>query len=163
MKRSIGLAGWIWGFFTLFPAAALGSTVYLECTLASTSSSTASDEVKTIERSGVLLEVDNAEGIVEIRSQNVSIPIEIKIASNIKEWRSGEAYVYDENRSSGRRYSLLRMVEDAISITRTHLDLDRTTGRLTQETTQELGEGLVLINIISGTCLPAKKQPVALF
>lgn len=137
---------------------AFASTVYLECSLVSTTTNTASEEVRALERDSVTLEVTNAEHSLEIRTQSPSIPIDIRMNINMKEWRSGDAIVYDENMSNNRRYSLQRVVEDRISITRTSFELDRATGHLTQETTQELGEDLSIINVVYGTCVASKKS-----
>lgn len=142
---------------------AMASVTYLECSLASSTTNTAGAEVSAIERDGVVLEIVNAEGALEFRTHSVSIPIDLRMNPGKKEWRSGDAAVYDENMSSGRRYSVQRVIEDQISTTRISLELDRSTGYLVQETTQELGEGMAVINITQGKCTPSKKSFNMLF
>lgn len=142
---------------------AMASTTYLECALTSVTTNTAGVEVSSLERDGVILEILNTEGALEFRTHSVSIPIDLRMNPNKKEWRSGEAAVYDENMSSSRRYSVQRIVEDQISTTRTSLELDRATGYLIQETTQELGEGMAVINITQGKCAPSKRSFNTLF
>lgn len=137
---------------------AMASGVYLDCTLTSSTTHTASEETKTIERSGVVIELEDSDGRVQIRSQNTIIPINITMDAGTKEWRSGDAFISDNNRTSGRRYSLQRIVEDQISNTRIDFELDRSTGNLIQEVTQEIGEGLAVVNVTQGTCIPSKKQ-----
>ena len=137
---------------------AMASLTYLECSLASVTTNTTGAEVSALERDGVVLEVVNAEGVLEFRTQSVSIPIDLRVNPSKKEWRSGEAVVYDENMSNDRRYSVQRIIEDQISTTRISLELDRSTGYLFQETTQELGEGMAVINITQGKCTLSKKS-----
>lgn len=151
------------GLVLCVSGSAFASTLFLECSLTSTTTNTASDDVRSLERDGVILEIENADGIVEVRSQSVSIPIDLKINDRKKEWRSGDAAIYDENISNSRRYNLQRVVEDPISSTRIIFDLDRSTGHLTQEVTQEVGEGLTIINITQGKCIPSKKAFSAMF
>lgn len=139
------------------------TSVYLECSLTSTTTNTSTDDVRTIEREGVILELINEEGATEVRTQSVSIPLNIKISEKNKEWRSGDAFVYDENKSTGRRYNLQRTIEDPISVTHTVFELDRSTGHLIQETTQELGEGMMVVNITQGICMPTKRHFAPLF
>ena len=151
------------GCLCVVSASVMASSIYLECSLTSTTTNTTSTDISTVERDGVVLEVLNDEGALEVRTQNVSIPIDIRMNGSKNEWRSGDAAVYDENASNSRRYSLHRVVEDQISRTRISFELDRSTGYLIQETTQELGEAMSVINITQGKCTPSKKSFNTLF
>lgn len=141
----------------------MASSTYLECSLTSTTTNTTNTDISALERDAVILEVLNEDGVLEIRTQSVSIPMDIRMYASKKEWRSGDAVVYDENTSNSRRYSLQRVIEDQISITRTSFELDRSTGHLVQETIQELGEGMAVINITQGKCILSKKSFNTLF
>lgn len=144
-------------------ASAVASSTYLECSLTSITTNSTSVDVNAIERDGVILEVMNDDGSLEVRTQSVSIPIDIRMNASKREWRSGDSAIYDENLSNSRRYSLQRVIEDQISTTRIFFELDRSTGYLVQETTQELGEAMTVINITQGKCTPSKKSFNALF
>lgn len=154
-----GLLSCLWAV----SASVMASSIYLECSLTSTTTNTTSTDISTVERDGVLLEIQNDEGALEVRTQNFSIPIDIRVNATKKEWRSGDAVVYDENTSTRRRYSLQRVVEDQISTTTVSFELDRSTGYLVQETTQALGEAMTVINVTQGKCIPSKKSFNALF
>lgn len=151
------------GCLCVVSASVMASSIYLECSLTSTTTNTTSTDISTVERDGVLLEVLNDEGALEVRTQNFSIPIDIRVNGTKKEWRSGDAVVYDENTSTSRRYSLQRVVEDQISTTTVSFELDRSTGYLVQEMTQALGEAMTVINVTQGKCTPSKKSFNALF
>lgn len=133
-------------------------TFYLDCRLVSTTTSTDSYAVRSIESDNVLLEVRDDPDLLAISTQSPAIPISLKVNTNQKEWRTSDGAGIDSNTSTTNKFSVQRVYEDQLGQTRTTFDLDRVTGELTQEVISEIGEGFSVVNITHGICRAAKER-----
>lgn len=148
---------------SLIPCYGYASSTLLECSLTSSTSNTLGYLSKDNESNKVLLEIVTFEGTIEVHTQSPGFPIDLKISENKKEWRTQDGFVYDINNSSSSRYILERVYEDQISVIQTRFKLDRTTGELTQEISNTIGDDFTIFNVIHGHCMPTKKFNSNLF